>query len=467
MTKHRFVATCVALAAVAGPARAGIVVVSSTGKSSSSSPPPPRLHVIDEVLGQLVADGLVVDPTAISQAVGATFPRPQRADPALTATVLFDQMKRGVNAYFATNYVEAEKQLAAAIELAHANVSLIVADFTNRKLWVRAHIDLAVTRQRVGNPQAAEEPMAELARSYPAMTSVADDYGPEADAVFQRARKRLVALGSGSLVVRVNDPTVLVFVDEADQPRNATFEENLLAGTYRILVEDPKGNGRRYDVVVTPGHQTQLAVDWPRDLAISVEPQRVALAFASDAARANEGAYLQGLARPLNTSVAIAVGEIVWQGNPAIVGTTYRVETGEVIWTGLVILDGRDDDDAHALSNFVAWGIEPHDPTLVLVKLTAPPWSAGVPAAPQAHESDEAGWTDYTTGVLAVAALGGGTVLAIDGTHRGLGYGALAAGAVLGVVELVRIVRRHHAETAAPRLPDGAGSLAAVLGWTF
>ncbi|MBA2541151.1 MAG: hypothetical protein H0V17_16035, partial [Deltaproteobacteria bacterium] len=204
----------------------------------------------------------------------------------LTAQDLLAEINIGLKAQYDLRNDQAIVQFVAAIEKGHANPALLVASSKYRDAMLDALVGLATTyhrRNRGDDRQRSLEVMQEVIRSFPdRMATLRQTHGPEPDTLYKAALKLLQARGTGSLVVDVDDPNVLIFVNEGDHPQNATFQARLPPGKYRVLVKHPTSNGRRYDIDVQPNETAKLSVDWAIATSLTATPRWVGFVGVTD-----------------------------------------------------------------------------------------------------------------------------------------------------------------------------------------
>jgi hypothetical protein len=244
------------------------------------------------------------------------------------------------------SYEAAARLFESAVADAHDNIALLVADpARGQPAMMDAWIGLATCRFRLKDLAGAEQAMHEAVRSFPNQeVSVRNGYGMEPAERYRTAANQLQARGAGKLIITVNDPSVLVFVNEWDRPQNAIFEADALPGPHRVLVQLPGTTGWRHDVVVAPGEKTQLHIDVRFDAAAVISDVWVGFSFPSAAAaRGNLLPYATRLVGPDEDKGVIVVSLTTWSGRPAVVGSLYRVDTGARLRSHAVALDGRED----------------------------------------------------------------------------------------------------------------------------
>ena len=359
----------------------------------------------------------VARPASVRAELGAIAPAPGIADRNLTAAELMAEINIGMKAQYDLRNDQAILQFAGAIENGHANPALLVSSSKYRDAMLDALVGLATTyyrRNKGDDRQRSFQVMGEVIRSFPdRLATLRQDYGPEPDALYRAALKPLQARGTGSLVVDVDDPNALIFVDEGDHPQNATFRANLPAGRYRVLIKTPASNGRRYDVDVRPNETTKLSVKWAIATALTASDRWVGFSGVSEDSAV---AFARQLAEPKHGALVL-VSAITWNGVPAMTATLYRTSDGHVVRAYLVTLDDHAETKATALADVIANGNKFDNPSVLNV---APHEQR---PTPEPHPSATRSRTIWyvAAGTLAAGLAGGGLAakFASDGTAAG------------------------------------------------
>ncbi len=383
--------------------------------------PPDASATLAPLLAELEALGMVARPAAVRARIRDRR-RPGIVDSSITLTGLIERIDEATKLLHKRSYEAAARLFEAAVADAHANVALLVADpARSQPAMMDAWIGLATCRFRLKDLAGAEQAMQEAARSFPNQeVSVRNGYGMEPAERYRMAAQQLQARGAGKLIITVNDPSALVFVNEWDRPQNAIFEVDALPGPHRVLVQLPGTAGWRHDVVVAPGEKTQLDIDVRFDAATVVSDAWVGFSFPSAAAaRGNLLPYAARLVRPDEDKGVIAVSLTTWNDRPAVVGSLYRVDTGARLHSHAVALDGREDAArlralAHVLVDPGAAGLFAERHRIVAVTDPFAPLPVARPAAPRA--SGRAKW--LLLGSAAFLAGAGAALVHVDNQER-------------------------------------------------
>lgn len=411
------------------------------------------------LVSELNRSGLVAEPRAVLGYVDGA-PKAAIEDSTTSSRQLIDDLKLGVEHWVNGRYDQAASQLDVGLALARRNPGLVVSDPTLRQLIPRAHVGRSVSLLRLGRRTEAKVAIGDLVRTLPEQ-SILDSWGTEADKIFQLARKELEALGKGSLVVEVDDPSAIFYVNEAGQPHRSMFTATLHAGRYRILVQDASGRSRRFDMTVTPSETAMLRIEWRRELEFSSSADRVGFTFKTAAERAREGAYARHFASLARSELAVVVGRIRWRRHAAMVGTIYHVGTEVPYRVGVVPLTG---DETAALRELAAFLFSPGSPAPNVTPLPGPPWEARASDA-EAEPLDPGyplGWA-LSAGTIAM-----GAVMVAAGDDNSLrttaGYALAGVGLLGGVTTTILYLRRDSARPMAAVIvgPTRAGLFAGL-----
>ncbi|HSK04592.1 MAG TPA: tetratricopeptide repeat protein [Kofleriaceae bacterium] len=410
--------------------------------------------------------GLAINPSDVLEAIGDGVPWPAVMDPGMTSREIIEDLKLGIEHWINGRYEQAATQLEEGLGSARLHPGLVASDAILRQLIPRAHVARAVSLWRLGRRAAAKDAIAELVRTLPEQ-SILDSWGTEADKIFQLARKELEALGKGALVVEVDDPSTLFYINEAGQPHRSMFAAVLHPGTYQVLVQDATGKSRRFLATVRPNGTAMLRIRWRRDTRFSSSGDRVGFVFESAAERVNEGDHARHFASLANSDLVVVIGRARWRKRPVMVGTIYSVSSGSAYRVGAVPIAGDEPDAMRELATFL---FSPSEPAPSVIALAAPPWEAPAPEAtsPWLGIQYPLGWA-LSGGAIAA----GATLIATgsDGAPGGYArYTLVGVGLIGGLVTTVFYLHRGNAKSPAGAtamvVPTRTGLFAGV-GWRF
>jgi hypothetical protein len=340
-------------------------------------------------------------------------------DASLTAQQLTKELQDGIGLWTAGEHAAAARTLKKALAEVVLNPALVAADATLRQVVQKAYIARSVSlyrlkrtkdrRDEARDPRVieAKEAMGDMVRMTQE-TSIQDLWGTNPDYVFQMSRNDLIARGTGTLSIQINDSSAVFYLHPAAQPHKGAFVGEVFPGVYHIFVTDAQNRSRRYRVEVVPHGNTVLNVDWRRDARFEVrEPHpgfdgqpwsqraRIGFTFSSFAERRREADYAGDVAMQVPGSLAIVVGRIKWEGKDALIGALYAPEQ-PASRVGVAL--GNDLGAARDLAFF----LNTDKPSPHVIELTAPPWDVSPGAA--AHGLSHPGrWIIIGSGTAAVA----------------------------------------------------------------
>jgi hypothetical protein len=396
--------------------------------------------------------GLISSASDVAAAIGYGLSRSAVTNPWMTSQKIIDDLKSAIEHWIAGRYEQAAERAEEGLSSAKLNPSLVTSEPTLRQLIPRVHVARAVSLWRLGRRELARAAISELVRTLPEQ-SILDSSGTEADKIFQLARKDYEARGKGFLIVEVDDPSAIFYLNEAGQPHRSMFAGALYPGTYRILVQDARGRSRLFLSVIEPNETSMLRIRWRRDSQVTSSGVHVGFVFESEAERVNEGDWARDFASLVKSDLMVVVGRIRWRKRAAMIGTIYSVSSGSAHKVGVVSLTG---DERKALRELATFLFSPSKPTPSVTPLAVPPWEAAAAAA-----AAEAGHASLGIGyplgwALSGAALGAGAVLMAterDGAGEYAGYALAGAGLVAAIATTAFYLRRSNAK---------AGSMPAV-----
>jgi hypothetical protein len=198
------------------------------------------------------------------------------------------------------------------------------------------------TNKGLADEAARGEALAEMLRSFPGFVVKADEHGARAEALFSEAAKRSQQLGRGSLELDIDDPNLVVYVNEVIQPRKTTIGD-LVAGTYRVLVVSAT-ESHEYPVDVLATKRSRLVVNWDLDSVLKLDGW-TGFAYRSEAERQRERELLAALIGPSNVDVAASL-TVTSEGRWSVVAGTYDMRKGTSVTTCTLERSSRLDPEA-------------------------------------------------------------------------------------------------------------------------
>lgn len=455
---------CAAVVVASGPARdvrAEVLVLDACVVECTEE----DLRLIGEFRRILAAEfarpGLATTPSDVAEAIGNGMPWSAVTNPGMTSGQIVDALKSAIEHWIAGRYEQAAQQAEEGLSSAKLDPTLVTSEPTLRQIIPRAHVARAVSLWRLGRRELARGAISELVRTLPEQ-SILDSWGTEADKIFQLVRKDYEARGKGFLIVEVDDPTAIFYLNEAGQPHRSMFAGALYPGTYRILVQDARGRSKLFRPTIEPNDTSVLRIRWRRDAQVTSAGAHVGFVFESAAERVNEGDWARDFAALAKSDLVVVVGRIRWRKRAAMIGTIYSVSSGSAHKVGVVSLAG---DERKALRELATFLFSPSKPTPSVTSLAAPPWEAA--AAEVENASLGIG---YPLGwALSGAALGAGAVLIATERHgvgEYVGYALTGAGLLAAIATTALYLRRSYARpgsmTAVAVVPARTGLFAGV-----
>lgn len=367
--------------------------------------PSPQTAIVGPVLRELERQGYASRPASISALLGGHAPRPGIADRGITTRDIAALSERGIAAFDHAQYEQAIALLGIAVDKIRDNPGLGVLDAGHAQVAFRTFVGLALGQARLGLASDSAETMMEVVRTFPLQPVSRSEYGPEAEAFFRAVQKQAHAMGRGQLAITTGEPRALVFVNGELRGSGRAHLSGLIPGRYRVLIQVPGSDGRRFEVEVRADRSAALEVDWPAVSALTVSETWVGFAYADEAGRATEPARASGLARQWGHETIIVVGATEVDGARAAIGTLYDAR-GAVVRSAIAI-PGDDPTKLYALASFLATGTASRDLRVVLGAAGSRPAAADQRARP-----GYARWLIVAAGALALGA--GGSLLLID-----------------------------------------------------
>jgi hypothetical protein len=329
----------------------------------------------------------------------------------------------GHRAWIVGRFDEAIERLGPLVDTAHANTGAFAKNQDAREAILKALIALALSYQRIGDPAQMRRIFAEIVRSFPSTSLSRATYGPEAADAFDKVRRELTGGGKGSLIVRSNAESAVVFVNEKIEGAGTLTKEGLVPGEYRVFVLVGKALSRSHRVQVRAGEPTTLVVDPAFDAAVQTSPTWTGLAFVTPADRErSEVTYAARFGNALDAEAVAVVGIDHVRGVPAVVGALVnRVSGTEIRRASVALASGA--DRLKALAQFLAGENPAPEGVEVLVRNEQPVVGASrgdggrgePPVETPATGGRWSGWKYVAAGGAIAGLATGGILLAFDG----------------------------------------------------
>jgi hypothetical protein len=414
--------------------------------------------------GYLAGDGLAgaID-QQVSRAAG-TLSASQAAD----AQTLVGQ---GYDHFINGEYAEALAKEQQALAVYAAAPATLSREPSLREQEWKAWLVAARSSELLGKGEDAFRLMAEAIRAMPDRAVNTSEFDPSVKALHKKVKDELARQGAGSLDIKVDDATAVIFVDERFAGTGAVSLDGLLPGRYRVYVARGEEPGRVREIDVPAKGRAALVVPWVIDGALRTRPGYVGLERSDNAL---DAAVRLGRALAAKQVVVLSVRAI--EGHRSITAYAIGTESQTKIY-GAVQLEPVS-PAAAVLTKLGAMlagdkvdvpGLITHEPSPVRTRRV-------VGQRPSAMHT-----LKWVFGAGALVALGtGGALIAIDGgptpgqlrqpeyhQTKNLGIGVAAGGAALAAVAIYMFATDHPVDieadvapgvTLAPSIgPDGVG----------
>ena len=195
-----------------------------------------------------------------------------------------------------------------------------------RALERRAFYIAARSAEVLGRGDDAFAIMAEAIRTFPDDQPSATEFDPRVGALHRRVRDELTRQGAGSIEIRCDDPTAVIFLDERFVGTGTVKIDQVAPGAYRVYTERSGRAGRVRVVDIAPGSAATVTVPATVDAALRTGPQLVALDTHGLDDRAIVTVAVR-LARAVGAPRIVLLGVRPIEGRRAIAGLAIDVES--------------------------------------------------------------------------------------------------------------------------------------------
>ena len=317
-----------------------------------------------------------------------------------------EAVKQGRQQFIEGNYEAAARALQRAVAGLEGKAALLARQQDLRSPLHEALLFLAHAHLRAGRNRQAAEVISEAVRSFPDHHPALTKYAPDLVSLYRSVRLELRSQRLGSLDIATNVPGCLAFVNGRYVGITPTQVTDLLAGRYRVYVQQPKHRGRVHLVDVAGG-TAKVSVDFALDAALATRVQ-VALRYGNEQSmREHQLDHAVALGRAVGVREVLVVGFQRYNERRSLHGSVISVATGRTLRSGLLAVEPSLPNEAElkALAHFLQSG-EQRQGVLI--------GAQGGIAAGNAHEGFWSAriWRWITLGV-GVAAIGVGTSLVI------------------------------------------------------
>ncbi len=389
-------------------------------------------------------------------------------------------IEAGYKKFVAGDFDAAIADIQRGLEALRLAPGAVAGKNERRAAVMRGLLGLALSHRRLGHQSEATSAMAELVRSFPDREVSYKDYGPEARDFFQKVHGELAREGQGSLAVDVDDDRTVVFINERYAGVGDVTVKDLLAGRYRVFLQQGEQLGRVHEVEIEPGRAASVNVSWQLDAALRAG---AALVFADEAGRQEaEARQAVRVARAVGAPSVVVLGIRDNRGRRSVVGAVYSADSTRPLRSGAVAVEPvvPAPERLEALARLLAGDEAAAGLVAPLVESRASGEDDRGSTGSGARPFRVWKWVALGGGVAAIAT--GVTLIAIDDPADGgdtrdpssretkmPGIITAAAGAALsgvGVYLLIRDARDRRGERAAALVPVRGGA-AFVLSGSF
>lgn len=265
-----------------------------------------------------------------------------------TGPAMYKQIEKGIRE-FEDARLSAATTLKAGIDLARANpvawanepkyrdqvlrgllyyalaLNLGAKDSRDQASRAKGKRAVEYAERASADEQSRDAAMDDLLLNFPSLVITADEFGAQAEALYLDASKRARQNGVGSIELDVDDPNVIVYVDETQQPRKTTIG-NVVAGRHRVLVVSA-AESREFAIDVVANRRSSVIVRWNLDSVLELGAW-VGFGYTSENERRREQDLLAALVGPLG-GVSIAATLTVKADASAVSGQSYDMRSGK------------------------------------------------------------------------------------------------------------------------------------------
>ena len=226
--------------------------------------------------GFVAGDGLngVID-ASISRAAGQ-----MSASESAEAQKLVAQ---GYDSFINGDYQKAVDAEQRAINLYQAAPATLAKESTLRDLELKALLVAGRSEEVLGDGEKAFDLIAEAIRMMPDRPVNGAEFDPSVKALYRRVKDELVKQGAGTLEIKVDDATAVVFVDERFVGTGEVKLDGLMPGRYRVYVAKGEQPGRVREIELPAKGHASVDVPWEIDGALRTRAGYVGIEAPDDA----------------------------------------------------------------------------------------------------------------------------------------------------------------------------------------
>ncbi len=346
------IASLVLLASAAPPARGERLLF----ESYVGNRPAEAARIAPLVRSVFERHRFTVDPLVLAMYFREHRYRPGAASPKLV-DMLQRVERRAEDDFWEERYLKVIEDLRNQIAWMRQNPQVFAREPKHRETALRILVFYALACDRQAHVLAdrpddaakfermRDDAFAEVIRSYPTKVIGPRDFGEEGEKHFLRVRDQLNQAGRGKISVTVSEPDAIIYINEVVQGTAKVTAGDFVPGIYRVLIVLPTGEGREYEVEVTPNQTARLVVDWAVDSLLVLDGY-AGYRYRNEKEHAREAELVHLLGQKHTNADMTATVTIAYaRGRFSVTGTSYETRTGKILHSGSVELVGSPSSD--------------------------------------------------------------------------------------------------------------------------
>lgn len=342
---------------------------------------------------------------ALGQDYEASISRPSGAGVRATFEAEVDN---GLKLWAQGKFDLAVDALQPLVDEAMTSPTALIAKPKLRDAYLKALIGIGLSKQRLGDPAAANEKFDEIIRSFPTGGVARSTFGPQAANDFTARKQQKLLEARGRLRVKAADDQTELFINEQPESRGFT-EKELVPGRYRVVARLGTQVSRVRTVEVRAGIDTKIEIDPAFDSAVQTDGWAGFSFEAAGDRKDHEAAFAGQFASALNAQAVVVVS--IEPGSRAIVGALVQLNGTEIRRASLVLTPAPSPEGFENLARFlvgenVTEGLEiERDGTVPVLGGGGSKGGPGRPERPSTPKTRWVGWPVITS-VVALGAIG-------------------------------------------------------------
>jgi hypothetical protein len=284
---------------------------------------------------------------------------PGVSDPALTVQKILERFEGAKKKLMNTDVNGARADLTEALGWVRDNPATAAKISGLSLVLTRAYVMMAMIEDDARNKKAAFRWMLRLHNTIPNHPALGENYGDDAEKLYDAALKADARAAHGKLIVRVNNPGARIFIDGIERGTGGAFEGVFPVtegkdDEYRIYVE-VGANGYAFDSAVRGDRDEILEIDWDFQRSLVETADYVALIIPPEL-KAREQDFLSWVGKQVNRSSYSLISVRTSGDRRYLTGKVYFTKAG-FRQTGEILLDdGKEDERMAAFAAFLENG---------------------------------------------------------------------------------------------------------------